>query len=119
MDVKNSVISEPEINLEEKNKPSRYISGTKSHIIYLPIIILIFSIYAFYLISVTRSTIELIPIIPGSALTDAIILFILFPLGGYFLILISPSIAMGYYKIYRLIFGKSKLYYLDMRVQLE
>ncbi len=103
---------------EKKSIPSRYASGTKSHKVYIPIVVLIFIIYFIYLFIVSSSTAELIPILPGTAITDIIVLLIVIPLLSYTLILLSPIIAIGYYKLYRLLFGKSKLFFLDMKVQL-
>lgn len=97
---------------------NRYSSNKKPHLIYLPFVLLFIGIYVIYLISVTPSASEMIPIIPGPAITDAIILLILLPIVGYILLIFTPYIAMGYYKIYRRIFGKSRLYFLDMKVQL-
>jgi hypothetical protein len=97
---------------------NRYSSDKKPHLIYFPFVLLFIGIYVIYLISVTPSASEMIPIIPGPAITDAIILLILLPIVGYILLIFTPYIAMGYYNIYRRIFGKSRLYFLDMKVQL-
>ncbi len=118
MNANNNLESDSELHFRDKSVPNRYASGIKSHIIFLPFIILIFATYAIYLVIVTPSTTELIPIIPGSVIIDVIILLILMPIIGYLLIWFSPTIAMVYFKIYRRIFGKSRLLYLDMKAQL-
>ncbi len=96
MSVNDSLASNDVKDHEKKSIPSRYASGTKSHKVYIPIVTLIFSIYFIYLFIVSSSTAELIPIFPGTAITDVIILLIVIPLVSYTLILLSPFIAMGY-----------------------
>ncbi|MFX1339094.1 MAG: hypothetical protein ACFFDK_10840 [Promethearchaeota archaeon] len=111
-------MNENSISNDEFKTPPRYITGTKSHIKILPVIVLIFIIYGVYISTILFSTEELVPLIYGSAITDIIILFLLIPTCCFLLILFTPYIALIYYKIYIKIFGDSKLYFLDMRVQL-
>lgn len=105
-------------NSQNEIMAPRYAIGVRSFVLFLPLIIIIFSVYIIYFISIIPVSADMIPILPGPAIIDAISIFILLPLGSFFLIFLAPKIAMVYYKIYRRIFGKSKLYYLDMKVQL-
>ncbi|MBY9007906.1 MAG: hypothetical protein KGD63_14285 [Candidatus Lokiarchaeota archaeon] len=103
---------------EIENKEIRYNTATKSYIINLPFAFLIISTYIIYIIVVLTNSNELIPFIPGSSLSDIIVLFVLFPLIGFSLLFFTPIVALGYYKIYKRIFRNKKDFYLDMRVQM-
>ncbi len=118
MNDNNNSISESNLTNDESRMPSRYKSGIKSHIKILPFILIIYIIYGIYLSTTLTSTEELVPLIIGNAFTDMLILYFLIPLSCFLLIIISPFIALIYYKIYIRIFRDSKLYFLDMRVQL-
>ncbi|MHA1148678.1 MAG: hypothetical protein ACTSR8_10580 [Promethearchaeota archaeon] len=67
---------------------------------------------------IATTTSDLVPIIPGNNLMDIIVLLIIIPIIGIVLIICSPILALGYYKLYLKIYGDFKLYFLDMRVQL-
>lgn len=118
MNENSNSISEAHSANDEYRMPPRYVSGTNSHIKLLPFIIIIYIIYGVYLSTVISSIDELVPFISGSAITDMAIMFLLIPICCFLLIIFTPYIALIYYKIYIRIFGGSKLYFLDMRVQL-
>ena len=97
---KSNSISELYSANDEYRMPSRYISGTKSHINILPFIVIIYIIYGVYLSTVLSSIDELVTLIYGNAITDMIIIYLLIPICCFLLIIFTPSIALIYYKIY-------------------
>ena len=101
-----------------KNNANRYNTAVKSYLFNLPFTILIIAIYSIYLIVVISYSNELIPFIPGSTITDIIVLLIIFPLIGFILIIFTPIMAIAYYKIYTMLYRNKKELYLDMRVQI-
>lgn len=83
-----------------KNNANRYNTAVKSYLFNLPFAILIIVIYSIYLIVVISYSNELISFIPGSTITDIVVLLIIFPLIGFILIIFTPITAIGYYNIY-------------------
>ena len=93
----------------KEGKPLRYDSGLKSHRIYLPFVILILVIYMIYLIIVTPSNTDLIPILTGSMIQDFFVILLLIPIIGLLLVFLAPLIAMVYFKLYKIIFRYKRL----------
>lgn len=107
------------MNEFKKEKPYRYKTGTNSNMIYFPFVLIIIILYIIYLIIVTPSNMDLIPILNGPGLQDFLVLLIFIPLLSILLLFFIPFFSLGFYKLYTLIFRNSREYYLDMNIQLD
>ena len=102
----------------ELKTPPRYEKNLRQYILFAPFVVLVLGIHAIFLLLTSLRADDLIPVVPGAAITDLRIIFAFLPVLGYLAIALTPILARLYLYLYKLIFRNNKVLFLDLQAHL-
>ena len=88
----------------ELKAPPRYEKNLRQYILFAPFVVLVLGIHAIFLLLTSLRADDLIPVVPGAAITDLLIIFIALPMLSYLAIALTPILAMLYLYLYNRLF---------------